>query len=121
MSIRSPLVSGIAWTSATTAAQTTTSSRARASPTQVSDASAWRASPIRMSNSTGESTAIIGSVLTLFQRVAGGAAADRAHRIVGAGMAFGQLEAPAHLAQRLAHVLAQDDTAAFQQIGRAHV
>src|SRR5690606_20795685 len=112
MSIRSSLVSSIAWTSATTAAQTTTSSRAKASPTQVSDASAWRGSPIRMSNRIGVSTATIGP--SLFQRIAGRAPADGAHRLVGAGVALGQAEAPAHLAQRLADVLAQDDPAAFQ-------
>src|SRR5690606_8339031 len=109
-SIRSSLVSSIACTSATTGAQTTTSSRARASPTQASEASAKRGSPIRMSNRTEESTAIIGS----FHRIARGPSADRAHGLVGALEALGQLEPAAHLAQRLADVLAQDDAAAVQ-------
>src|SRR5690606_14807936 len=87
-----------------------TSSRARASPTQASEASAKRGSPIRMSNRTEESTAIIGS----FHRIARGPSADRAHGLVGALEALGQLEPAAHLAQRLADVLAQDDAAAVQ-------
>ena len=60
VSIRFTEVSSIACTSATTASQTTTSSRARASPIQTSDACACCGSPMRMSSSTDESSAITG-------------------------------------------------------------
>src|SRR5688572_11157996 len=122
VSIRLTEVSSIDCTSATTASHTTTSSRASASPMHVSDASAKRGSPMSTSRRTEESRAIMdeesahgcaGSCAGCAScRITGGAAARGAHGLIGGFQAVDQLELAAHLAQRLADVLAQDDAAA---------